>query len=178
LQRYVIQAALLPSLISGKMTETIADTTWTPIHFGAGDLVLHFWHPLGHERDNSKHEAFLRGRNQGDRSIGGSQALAQKMLTTSIAFVEALSAFLFSFYSELTNDDNKTSGTEAWSLVCGISRRTLDDIALHREQCETASGDGVPFGRATGPSRYGRVYEARVPALPFYRNDYQLPFLP
>jgi hypothetical protein len=158
---------LLPSLLSGEMRKTIADTTWTPILFGAGDSVLHFWHPLGHERDNSKHEAFLRGRNQGDRSIGGSQAVAQKMLTVSIARG-----------SELTNDDNKTSGTEAWSLVCSINMRIVDDMALHRERCEIASVDGVPLGRATGPSRYGQADDARVPALPFDRNDYQLPFLP
>jgi hypothetical protein len=30
---------------------------------------------------------------------------------------------LFSFYSELMNDDNKTSGNEAWTLVCSINRR-------------------------------------------------------
>jgi hypothetical protein len=108
LQRDVIQATGAVA-VSRKVTETIADTTWSPILFGAGDSVLHFWYPLGHERYDSKHKAFLRGHNQGDRSIGGSQAVTQKMLTASVAFVEALSTFL--------------SGTEAWFLVCSINRR-------------------------------------------------------
>jgi hypothetical protein len=66
-------------------------------------------------------------KNKGTGVSGGSQAMAQKMLTASVAFLEALSTILFSFYSELTNADTKTSGTEVWSLVCSINRRMLAD---------------------------------------------------
>jgi hypothetical protein len=38
---------------------------------------------------------------------------AQTILVTSVAFVDALSAFLSTLYGELTNDENKTSGSEA-----------------------------------------------------------------
>jgi hypothetical protein len=50
------------------------------------------------------------------------------MLASSVAFTEALSALLSNFYG------NQTYGSEAWSLVCSIVRRMLDDIAVHRSQ--------------------------------------------
>jgi hypothetical protein len=58
--------------------------------------------------------------------------VAQTTLATSVAFVEALSAFLSDFYGESTNDENKTSGKEAWSLVCSIVRQMFDAIAVYR----------------------------------------------
>jgi hypothetical protein len=58
--------------------------------------------------------------------------VTQTVLATSFAFVEALSAFLSDFYGELTNDENKTSGKEAWSMVCSIVQRMFEDIAVHR----------------------------------------------
>jgi hypothetical protein len=54
------------------------------------------------------------------------------MLATSLAFVDTLSAFLSTFDSESTIDENKTSGTEAFSLVCIIVRRMFEDTTLHR----------------------------------------------
>jgi hypothetical protein len=54
------------------------------------------------------------------------------MLTTSVEFVDALNTLLSTFYGELANDENKTSGTEAWSLVCSIVWRIVGDITLHR----------------------------------------------
>jgi hypothetical protein len=112
--------------------------------------------------------------------------VTQTMLATSVAFLDALSAFLSAFYDELTNDENKTSGTEAWSLVCSIVRWMFDDIAVHR--CLTrcvdiksgvaVSSDEVPLSLVTGPSRYGRVYHARVPTPPFDRAVYQLSPVP
>jgi hypothetical protein len=56
---------------------------------------------------------------------------AQMMLATSLAFVDALSAFLSTFYGESMYDENKASGTEAFSLVC-IVRRMFEDTTLHR----------------------------------------------
>jgi hypothetical protein len=112
--------------------------------------------------------------------------VAQMILATSVAFVEELSAFLYNFYGELTNDEHKTSVKEAWSLVCSIVRRTFDGIAVHRfraslddfqEGGETASSDGVPLGLASCPSRYGRVdyllYHHRVPwsVFDYFREE-------
>jgi hypothetical protein len=54
------------------------------------------------------------------------------MLSTSVAFLDALSAILSAFCSELTNDGNKTSGTKAWYLVYSIVRWMFGDIAVHR----------------------------------------------
>jgi hypothetical protein len=58
--------------------------------------------------------------------------VAQTMLATSVAFVDALYAFLSTFEGELTNDENKTGGSEAWSLVCNIVHRMFEDIVVHR----------------------------------------------
>jgi hypothetical protein len=54
------------------------------------------------------------------------------MLATSVSFVDALSAFLSTFYGEFTNDEKTTSGTEACSLACSIVRRMFEDVAVHR----------------------------------------------
>lgn len=59
---------------------------------------------------------------KGSRASGEAKVVARAMLMASVAFVEALSAFLFSFYSELTNDKKQDQGTVAWSLVCSIDR--------------------------------------------------------
>jgi hypothetical protein len=47
---------------------------------------------------------------EGSRVSVEAKLVAQTMLTATVTFVEVLSAFLSSFYSELTNDENKTSG--------------------------------------------------------------------
>jgi hypothetical protein len=54
------------------------------------------------------------------------------VIVTSVTFVDALSVFLSTFYGKLTNDENKSIGTEAWSLVCSIVRLLFADIAVHR----------------------------------------------
>jgi hypothetical protein len=64
-------------------------------------------------------------RITGSRVSGEAKLAAQTMLATSVAFVEALSAFLSNFHGELTNDEKRTSGKEAWSLVRSI-------VAVHR----------------------------------------------
>jgi hypothetical protein len=71
-------------------------------------------------------------RITGSGVSGEAKLVAQTMLATSVAFVEALSAFLSNFYGELTNDENKTNGKEAWSLVCSIVGRMHDDISIHK----------------------------------------------
>jgi hypothetical protein len=53
------------------------------------------------------------------------------MLTTSVAFVEAVSALLSNFYAKVTNEVSRTRPNEAWILVCSIVRRMFDDIAVH-----------------------------------------------
>jgi hypothetical protein len=58
--------------------------------------------------------------------------VAQTIIVTSVAFVDALSAFLSAFHGEMTNDEYKTSGTEAWSLVGSIVWRMFHDIAIPR----------------------------------------------
>jgi hypothetical protein len=63
---------------------------------------------------------------------GKAKLVAQTMLATSVSFVDALSAFLSTFYGEFTNDEKKTSGTEACSLACSIVRRMFEDVAVHR----------------------------------------------
>jgi hypothetical protein len=60
---------------------------------------------------------------------GEAKLVARTMLATSVAFVEALNAFLSNFYGGLTKENNKTSGKEAWSLVRSIVRRIY---AVHR----------------------------------------------
>jgi hypothetical protein len=45
--------------------------------------------------------------------LGEVKLVAQTMLTVSIAFIDALSGFLSTIYAELTNNENKTSETEA-----------------------------------------------------------------
>jgi hypothetical protein len=97
-----------------------------------GQSVLNFWHLLGHEREDSKDEAVLHGQDHGSRVSGVAKLMAQTMLTSSVAFVDVLSAFPSTFYGELANDENKTICTEARSLVCSIVRRIFEDIALHR----------------------------------------------
>jgi hypothetical protein len=79
----------LPSMLSGRATETIA------VSLKLSPLLLD--------------EAILRGQDRGDRSIRRGKAFGPVMLTTLVAFVEALSA--------LTKDESKTCGKEAWSLV-------------------------------------------------------------
>jgi hypothetical protein len=76
-------------MLSGRATETIA------VSLKLSPLLLD--------------EAILRGQDRGDRSIRRGKAFGPVMLTTLVAFVEALSA--------LTKDESKTCGKEAWSLV-------------------------------------------------------------
>jgi hypothetical protein len=108
---------------------------------------------------------------------GETELVAYAMLATSVTFVEALSAFLSNIFGQLTNDENKTSGKEAWYSVCSIVRWMFDDIAVHRRLAsfvvvfENEEKQRLP----TGSSRYSRVYHARVPTPPFDRADYQLP---
>jgi hypothetical protein len=82
---------------------------------------LHFYHPLEHKREASKNEAVVSGE---------AKVVIQTMLATSVAFVDALSAFLSIFYSEFTNNEKET--TEAWSFVCSIDWLIFEDIAIHR----------------------------------------------
>jgi hypothetical protein len=63
---------------------------------------------------------------------GQAKLVARTILPTSVALVGALVAFLSTCYGELTNDENKTSETEARSLICSIVRRMFEDIVLHR----------------------------------------------
>jgi hypothetical protein len=109
------------------------------------------------------------------------------MLATSVAFVKALSAFLSDFYGELTNDENKTSGKEAWSPVCSIVRRMLDGIAVHRCRAsfvglKSDMKQQVATEHLWTSLQAHRVMaeytNARVPTPPFDRADYQLPPLP
>lgn len=61
---------------------------------------------------------------------GEVKLVAQALLATSVALVDAGCPFLSSFYSKLPKDESKTSGTETWSLVCSIAWRVFKDIAL------------------------------------------------
>jgi hypothetical protein len=73
-------------------------------------------------------------RIMGSGAQGEAKLVTQTMLATSVTFMKALSTLLSNFYGELTNAENQTSGSEAWSLVCSIVRRMLDDIVVHRGQ--------------------------------------------
>jgi hypothetical protein len=67
------------------------------------------------------------------RKFDGYVSVLEACIATSFKLaLEALSAFLFKSYGELTNDENKTSVKEAWSLVSSIVRRMFDDIAVDR----------------------------------------------
>jgi hypothetical protein len=176
----------LPSIFSGRATETSAvkGTTWTSQRETLGPPTSDI-HSNRREREDYEDEVVLRG-DHNVRSIGRDQVCDLDDARDERSVPGCAQCLLVRLYDELTNDENKTSGTEAWSLVCSIVRWMFDDIAVHR--CLTrcvdiksgvaVSSDEVPLSLVTGPSRYGRVYHARVPTPTFDRAVYQLSPVP
>jgi hypothetical protein len=101
----------LPSVLSGRATETIA----VSLKILSGLPSFAAWSSTSgirsvmRERIRSMKPSYT-ARITGSGVSGEAKLVAQTMLATSVAFVEALSAFLSDFYGELTNDENKTSG--------------------------------------------------------------------
>jgi hypothetical protein len=114
----------LLSVFSGKSTETIA-VFWYTQFFTSGIYS-------GLREQMRRMKPSYAAKMPGSGVSGETKLVAQTILATSVAFVDTLSAFLSTFYGELTNDKNKTSGTEARSLICSIVRRMFEDIALPR----------------------------------------------
>lgn len=107
----------------------------------------------------------------------------------SFTFVDELSAFLTNLYGELTNAENQTTGSEAWSLVCSIVvcsivRWMFDDIAVHR-LASVDFNNGVKQQVATEnlwaryrPSASWPSIPHTSPTSPFGRTNHQLPLVP
>jgi hypothetical protein len=124
----------LPSIFSGRATETSAvkGTTWTSQRETLGP-------PTSDIRSNTRERERIRkmkssyaARTTTLEVLEEAKLVTQTMLATSVAFLDALRAFLSVFYDELTNDESKTTGKKASSLVCSIVRRVLDNIAVRR----------------------------------------------
>jgi hypothetical protein len=145
-------------------TVPVGDTTWIPILRGVRHSVLHFWHPLGHAREDSKKEAVLRGQDHGVRSIGRDQACGPDDARDERRVRECVQRLPLHFLRRVDEQRNNTSGTEAWSMTSSGGRLKILPstmcLQLRRlqEGGETASGDEVMLGVATGPSSYCRIY--------------------
>jgi hypothetical protein len=123
----------LPSVLFRKATETIVvslKTLLRPPSFAA--CLLYFGIRSGMREKVRSMKSSYATRTTKSGVSGEAKLVAQTMLATSVAFLDALSAFLSTFYVELTNDERKTSGTEAPSLACRIVQPMFEDIAVHR----------------------------------------------
>jgi hypothetical protein len=126
----------LPAVFAGKLTETlnVSMKQLPGLHsFRAWDTHSALSGMRSTMREKVRHmKSSYMAKITNSKISGEAKLVAQTMLTTSVAFVEAVSAFLSNFYAELINDENRTGPTEAWILVCSIVRRVFDDIAVHR----------------------------------------------